>query len=179
MSSPFIDDMARAYADADLVICRAGALTVSELAAVGVARVLVPFPAAVDDHQTRQRAVPGARGRGGADRGSRPDARAARRRAAGAVRRAAASCWRWPNARACVAKPRAAEELAAACLDAAGGRMSDRMRRINRIHFVGIGGSGMSGIAEVLVNLGYEVQGSDLKPNRGDRAARRSWARAS
>jgi UDP-N-acetylglucosamine--N-acetylmuramyl-(pentapeptide) pyrophosphoryl-undecaprenol N-acetylglucosamine transferase len=50
--SPFIDDMARAYADADLVICRAGALTVSELAAVGVASVLVPFPAAVDDHQT-------------------------------------------------------------------------------------------------------------------------------
>ena len=50
--SPFIDDMARAYADADLVICRAGALTISELAAVGVAAVLVPFPAAVDDHQT-------------------------------------------------------------------------------------------------------------------------------
>jgi UDP-N-acetylglucosamine--N-acetylmuramyl-(pentapeptide) pyrophosphoryl-undecaprenol N-acetylglucosamine transferase len=49
---PFIDDMARAYADADLVICRAGALTVSELAAVGVASILVPFPAAVDDHQT-------------------------------------------------------------------------------------------------------------------------------
>jgi UDP-N-acetylglucosamine--N-acetylmuramyl-(pentapeptide) pyrophosphoryl-undecaprenol N-acetylglucosamine transferase len=50
--SPFIDDMARAYADADLVICRSGALTVSELAAVGVASILVPFPAAVDDHQT-------------------------------------------------------------------------------------------------------------------------------
>jgi UDP-N-acetylmuramate--alanine ligase len=41
----------------------------------------------------------------------------------------------------------------------------DRMRRINTIHFVGIGGSGMSGIAEVLINLGYTVQGSDLKPN--------------
>lgn len=40
----------------------------------------------------------------------------------------------------------------------------DRMRRINTIHFVGIGGSGMSGIAEVLLNLGYRVQGSDLKP---------------
>jgi len=50
--TPFIDDMARAYAEADLVICRAGALTISELAAVGVAAVLVPFPAAVDDHQT-------------------------------------------------------------------------------------------------------------------------------
>jgi len=50
--SPFIEDMAQAYGDADLVICRAGALTISELAAVGVAAVLVPFPAAVDDHQT-------------------------------------------------------------------------------------------------------------------------------
>ncbi|HLS81242.1 MAG TPA: UDP-N-acetylmuramate--L-alanine ligase [Steroidobacter sp.] len=43
--------------------------------------------------------------------------------------------------------------------------MTDRMRRINRIHFVGVGGSGMGGIAEVLLNLGYEVQGSDLKEN--------------
>ena len=49
---PFIDDMAAAYADADLVICRAGALTVAELAAAGVASLLVPFPYAVDDHQT-------------------------------------------------------------------------------------------------------------------------------
>jgi UDP-N-acetylglucosamine--N-acetylmuramyl-(pentapeptide) pyrophosphoryl-undecaprenol N-acetylglucosamine transferase len=49
---PFIDDMARAYADADLVICRAGAMTVAELAAVGVASILVPYPHAVDDHQT-------------------------------------------------------------------------------------------------------------------------------
>src|SRR5580700_7483157 len=39
----------------------------------------------------------------------------------------------------------------------------ERMRRINTIHFVGIGGSGMCGIAEVLMNLGYAVQGSDLK----------------
>jgi UDP-N-acetylmuramate--alanine ligase len=43
--------------------------------------------------------------------------------------------------------------------------MSDRMRRIHCIHFVGIGGSGMSGIAEVLLNLGYSVQGSDLRAN--------------
>lgn len=49
---PFIDDMAAAYAEADLVICRAGALTVAELAAAGVASLLVPFPYAVDDHQT-------------------------------------------------------------------------------------------------------------------------------
>ncbi len=50
---PFIADMAAAYAWADVVICRAGALTLAELCAVGVGSVLVPFPQAVDDHQTR------------------------------------------------------------------------------------------------------------------------------
>jgi UDP-N-acetylglucosamine--N-acetylmuramyl-(pentapeptide) pyrophosphoryl-undecaprenol N-acetylglucosamine transferase len=49
---PFIEDMAARYAEADLVICRSGALTVAELAAAGVASILVPFPHAVDDHQT-------------------------------------------------------------------------------------------------------------------------------
>lgn len=49
---PFIDDMAAAYQWADLVLCRAGALTVSELAIAGVASILVPYPYAVDDHQT-------------------------------------------------------------------------------------------------------------------------------
>jgi UDP-N-acetylglucosamine--N-acetylmuramyl-(pentapeptide) pyrophosphoryl-undecaprenol N-acetylglucosamine transferase len=48
----FVDDMARRYAEADVVICRAGALTVAELACAGVASILVPFPHAVDDHQT-------------------------------------------------------------------------------------------------------------------------------
>jgi len=48
----FIDDMPRAYAEADLVICRAGAATVAELAVAGVAALLVPYPHAVDDHQT-------------------------------------------------------------------------------------------------------------------------------
>lgn len=51
--SDFIQDMAGAYAWADLVVCRAGALTVSELATAGVASILVPYPHAVDDHQTR------------------------------------------------------------------------------------------------------------------------------
>ena len=48
----FIDDMARRYAEADLVICRSGAVTVAELSAGGMASILVPFPHAVDDHQT-------------------------------------------------------------------------------------------------------------------------------
>ena len=51
--TPFIDDTATAFADADLIICRAGASTVTEIAAVGAAALFVPFPFAVDDHQTR------------------------------------------------------------------------------------------------------------------------------
>lgn len=49
---PFIDDMAKAYQWADLVICRAGAMTIAELAIAGVASILIPYPFAVDDHQT-------------------------------------------------------------------------------------------------------------------------------
>ena len=49
---PFIDDTAEAYAQADVLVARAGASTVTELAAVGAAAVFVPFPSAVDDHQT-------------------------------------------------------------------------------------------------------------------------------
>lgn len=49
---PYVEDMAKEYAWADIVICRAGALTIAELAAVGVGAILVPFPYAVDDHQT-------------------------------------------------------------------------------------------------------------------------------
>ena len=54
---PFIEDIAAAYSWADVVLCRAGALTVAELAAAGVGSVLVPFPHAVDDHQTHNAAV--------------------------------------------------------------------------------------------------------------------------
>jgi UDP-N-acetylglucosamine--N-acetylmuramyl-(pentapeptide) pyrophosphoryl-undecaprenol N-acetylglucosamine transferase len=50
--TPFIEDTAQAFADADLIVCRAGASTVTEIAAVGAAALFVPFPAAVDDHQS-------------------------------------------------------------------------------------------------------------------------------
>jgi UDP-N-acetylglucosamine--N-acetylmuramyl-(pentapeptide) pyrophosphoryl-undecaprenol N-acetylglucosamine transferase len=49
---PFIDDTAKAFADADFIVCRAGASTVTEIAAVGAAALFVPYPHAVDDHQT-------------------------------------------------------------------------------------------------------------------------------
>ncbi|QHE87832.1 undecaprenyldiphospho-muramoylpentapeptide beta-N-acetylglucosaminyltransferase [Hydrogenophaga sp. BPS33] len=50
--TPFIDDTAKAFAEADLIVCRSGASTVTEIAALGAAALFVPFPAAVDDHQT-------------------------------------------------------------------------------------------------------------------------------
>jgi UDP-N-acetylglucosamine--N-acetylmuramyl-(pentapeptide) pyrophosphoryl-undecaprenol N-acetylglucosamine transferase len=112
---PFIEDMSEAYGWADLVICRAGALTVSELAAVGVGAVLVPFPNAVDDHQTHNaqylvRAdaavlIP--------DRELTPERLAAelQRLCAGRGRLLAMA----ERARQ-LAKPRAADELAASCL---------------------------------------------------------------
>lgn len=58
----FIDDMAACYGEADLVICRAGATTVTELAVAGVGSILVPFPYAADDHQTRNAAYLADRG---------------------------------------------------------------------------------------------------------------------
>ena len=55
--------------------------------------------------------------------------------------------------------------------------MIRRMRRINCVHFIGIGGSGMSGIAEVMLSLGYKVQGSDLKANKQTRRLEKLGAR--
>lgn len=61
---PFVEDMAAAYAWADIVVCRAGALTVSELAAAGLAAILIPLPTAIDDHQTRNAEILVAAGAG-------------------------------------------------------------------------------------------------------------------
>ena len=162
---PFIEDMAEAYAWADVVVCRAGALTVAELAAAGLAALFVPFPHAVDDHQTANAASLVSAGAAvilpEADltprtllektRRARHDARRTR-----GSRRARADGGRAGFTRAYrrrLSRPRR------------GCAMTDRMRRINRIHFIGIGGVGMGGIAEVLHNQGYQVQGSDLSEN--------------
>ena len=60
---PFIADMAARYAWADLVVCRGGALTVAELAAVGLGAIVVPLPGAIADEQSGERALPARRGR--------------------------------------------------------------------------------------------------------------------
>jgi len=111
----FIDDMARAYAEADLVICRAGALTISELAAVGVASVLVPYPAAVDDHQTHNAQFLVREGAAVliADRELTADKLAATLRELCAGR---GKLLAMAERARLVARPRASEELAAACI---------------------------------------------------------------
>ena len=60
----FIDDMAAAYGWADVIVCRAGALTGSELMAAGVAAILIPLPSAIDDHQTHNAAILSSAGAG-------------------------------------------------------------------------------------------------------------------
>ena len=185
----FIDDMAEAYGWADLVICRSGALTISELAAAGVGAILVPFPAATDDHQTRNAAVLTSAGAALllperelsaerlADELSRLCGGRGRLLAMAEARARArqAACGRAAGGCLCRARAHRAGRCGVSASDVAdSGRRPmlralalsrARMRRIDTIHFVGIGGSGMGGIAEVLLNLGYRVQGSDLKPN--------------
>lgn len=118
----FIDDMAAAYAWADLVVCRSGALTVAELSAAGLGALLIPFPHAVDDHQT-------ANGRFLVERGA---AELIQQRDLDAQR--LAECLQRlcrdrahlrgmaASARA-ASRPRATEDIVMACLDAAGGVM--------------------------------------------------------
>ncbi len=112
---PFIEDMAGAYDWADLVICRAGALTVAELAAAGVASILVPFPHAVDDHQTgNARFLVNV---GGAF--LLPQEELTRRALPSCAITRAASCWPWPSRRAPCAKPNATRDVAQLCSEVA------------------------------------------------------------
>jgi UDP-N-acetylglucosamine--N-acetylmuramyl-(pentapeptide) pyrophosphoryl-undecaprenol N-acetylglucosamine transferase len=114
----FIDDMAAAYRDADLAICRAGALTVAELCAVGVGALLVPYPHAADDHQTanaQQMAAAGAAM-------LLPQSELTPQRLAEALRPLLADAARrlaMAEAAHGLARPDAAECVAAVCLEAA------------------------------------------------------------
>ncbi len=117
----FIDDMAAAYAWADLAVSRSGALTVAELAAAGLPALLVPFPAAVDDHQTRNARYLADRGAALllAEDGLTADRLASELRTLlGSDDRALAAM---AEAARRAATPGAAERLAALCLAAAGG----------------------------------------------------------
>ena len=112
---PFIEDMAEAYAWADLVICRAGALTISELAAAGVGAILVPFPAAVDDHQTHNAKYLVAEGAAFLI----PDREMTAERLADELQRLCAGRGKllaMADRARMLARPRAAEELAESCI---------------------------------------------------------------
>ena len=122
---PFIDDIASKYADADLVVCRAGALTVAELAAVGAASLLVPFPHAVDDHQTGN-------ARFLADRGAAyllPQRELDAERLAGIFESLDRGRLQEMAMKArALAKPRAAEAVAQVCEELAAGKGAGRKR---------------------------------------------------
>ena len=149
------------------MIARAGASTVAELAVAGRPSILVPLPGAIDDHQTANaRALATAGGAGWCrSRLHRRALLAERLRRCSTTRRAG----RAARAARSSARPDAAARLAdlvEAPHAPAGTGREQRMRAlplsIGTIHFVGIGGIGMSGIAEVLHTLGYTVQGSDI-----------------
>ena len=115
---PFIEDMSEAYGWADLVICRAGALTVSELAAVGVAAILVPFPGSVDDHQAYNAQYLVREGAAVVI----PDRELTAERLAAELQRLCAGRGKllaMAERARLLAKPRAADELAASCLELA------------------------------------------------------------
>ena len=174
----FLDDMDREMAAADLIVCRAGATTLAEITAAGRPAILVPLPTATDDHQRKNAAALASIG--AADvldqrdltgetlaarvsmlaSGRRPPARhgAARSRRGEAGRRGhdcstRADAGAAPSGR----QPRAGLVTTSDSTNVLG--------RTRRIHFVGIGGIGMSGIAELVANLGFAVSGSDAKPS--------------
>jgi len=133
----YIEEVTDAYQWADVIICRAGAMTVSELSAAGLPGVFVPFPHHVDDHQTVNAKF-------------------------------------LVDAGAAVLMPQS--ELSADALAATlkqltlmvvdiSPNVKSQMRRVRAMHFIGIGGVGMGGIAEVMHHLGFAVSGSDLGSN--------------
>ena len=117
---PFIDDMAAAYAWADTVLCRAGALTIAELAAAGVGAILVPLPHAIDDHQTHNARWLSEQRAGVL----MPQSELTAEHLANLLREMSAKpqeLLAWAHNARALAKPDAAERVAAACLDAIGG----------------------------------------------------------
>jgi len=112
----FIDDMAATYGWADLAVCRAGALTLAELAAAGLGAVLVPFPHAVDDHQTRNAEVLVATGAAQLIQENELDVRILAQRLDALLGDRQALLAMAQAART-LAKPDAAQAIAAACLE--------------------------------------------------------------
>ena len=158
---PFIENMAERFAQADLIVCRSGAITVAEVSASGRAAIFIPFGASTDAHQTRNAQAMQDAGAARLLTAGRTDARAIDAEIFSLLdqpRRIEEMEDRARVARA-AARRRGHRRLARR----GGPAMNVTFRNFQRIHLVGIGGSGMSGIAEVLLSSGYAVSGSDLK----------------
>ena len=172
---PYLDRMDLAYSAADMAICRSGAMTVAEVSAVGLPAIYVPLP--IGNGEQRLNALPVVNAGGGmlvADADLTPEL------VAGQVvglltdpRRLAAMT----AAAAQVGHPDAARQVAQAALDIAAGaeaamNAEQLPPELRRVHLVGIGGAGMSGIARILLDRGALVSGSDAKESRGVHALR-------
>jgi hypothetical protein len=177
----YFEDMAERLADAHLFIGRSGASTIAELTAVGRPAILVPLPIATDDHQAANAREMVASGGARSIRQEKFTAVELAKQIQALAQRpetlanAAHCAWNCghPNAAADLADLvegfggaplmdviRVGARLSRRCQGAGG--MKGVGTDIGTIHFVGIGGIGMSGIAEVMANLGYTVQGSDI-----------------
>ena len=157
----FVDDVVEAYTWADLLICRAGALTVSEVAAIGVASIFVPLPSAVDDHQTAN-----------ARYLSDNNAAILIQQKDLTTDRLLDHIHRFLANRSLLlemaqrardhAKPIATCEVASYCTKLIEKSHSILVNKeIKHIFCIGIGGIGVSGLAEILLRRGYKVSGSD------------------
>ena len=164
---PFIGNMAERFAQADLIVCRAGAITAAEVAAAGRAAIFIPFGASTDSHQLRNAQE---MERAGAAR-LIPEPQLTAERLTQEI---FALLDRPAELRSDGGERAASGEAARG----AGNREPDRrggpvmmvtFHNFKRIHLVGIGGIGMSGIAEVLLTLGYSVSGSDAKSSADHR----------
>ena len=180
------DRMDLVYAAADVVVCRAGAMTVAELAVAGVPSILVPLPGAPGDHQTANARVLERAGAAILLPDARCDAATLATALDGllaepglleAMGEAAASLGR-PDAAAGRRRGGGGQRRAPAPVGPEEGGMTapapaDVLRHGGQpavVHVVGIGGAGMSAIATVLQAMGHEVTGSDLKASGGHRA---------
>src|SRR6202022_3389939 len=166
----FLTNMAERFAWADVIVCRAGAITAAEIAASGRAAIFIPFGHATDSHQLRNAQE---MARAGAGRVI-PEPELTPERLSSEIFSLLdqpGEIERQSYAARSLARPNAARDIVNMIEEVARGKspgdksMMVSFRNFQRIHLVGIGGIGMSGIAEVLLTLGYSVSGSDTKPS--------------
>ena len=156
--SPFIDNMTDAYTFADIVIARSGALTVSEIAVVGLPSILIPFPHAVDDHQYKNALFLENQGAAVVCRENELNAAQL-----DVILRTlffdAKKLQYMSNQAIRCASRQATQKIIQACF------FKTCAPAFKKVFFIGIGGIGMSGLAELLHEHGAQVAGSDVSSN--------------